>query len=197
MSEKCKICLIIFDSSPELFEHFLEEHLSKLKIIPCLFCEKELANFEDLMHHIILNHKGMTNSLLENGTLARQTKKQLGDYLDENKKAVGMECPECFEIFSNIDKLQDHSRNEHAREILPEFLAKMRKKIENPNSEPPICERCKRTFPGVVFTKINNKVTNVCFNCYEDYFGVNALARLTIGTNEDMIKKMRTPIRKK
>lgn len=37
---------------------------------------------------------------------------------------------------------------------------------------------------------------NVCFNCYEDYFGANALARLTIGTNEDMIKKMRVPIEK-
>jgi len=195
VSEKCKICFTIFDSSYELLEHFLEEHLSKLKVIPCLFCKKELANFEDLMHHMTLNHQGMAKSLLENATMARQTKKQLGDYLDDNKKTVGMECPECFEMFSNIDKLQEHSKKEHAREILPEFLTKMRKKIENA-SDAPICEQCNRAFPGVVFTKINNKVTNVCFNCYEDYFGANMLTRLTIGTNEDMIKKMRTPIKK-
>lgn len=196
MSEKCKVCLNIFDSIPQLLEHFLDEHLSKLKIIPCLFCDKELANFEDLMHHIILDHKGMEHSLLQNATMARETKKQLGDYLDVNKESVGTECPECFEMFSNLDKLQEHTKKEHAREIRPEFVAKMRNKIKDTNSEPPICERCDKAFPGVIFTKINEKVTNVCFNCYGDYFGANALARLTIGTNEDMIKKMSTPIKK-
>jgi len=68
----------------------------------------------------------------------------------------------------------------------------MRKKMES--TKPPICERCNRKFVGVIFTKINEKVTNVCFNCYENYFGKNALRRLTIGTSDDMIKKMREPI---
>lgn len=194
MTIKCKVCLEIFSSVFIMLEHFLEEHLSKLESIPCLFCDKQLENFEDLMHHTILNHKGMNKSLLENATAARETKKQLGDYIDINKKTVGMECPECFELFSSIDKLGEHAKIEHSRELLPEFLARIRKEIENSETIPPICERCKRAFIGVVFTKINNKVTNVCFNCYESYFGANALARLTIGTNEDMIKKLRTPL---
>lgn len=190
---RCKICSESFTNNPVMLEHFLDEHLSKLAIIPCLFCnEKEYANFEDLMHHIILDHKGIDKSQLQNATLARLTKKQLGDYLDIKKKEVGMECPECFEIFSNIDKLDVHAKTEHDREIRPEFLAKMRKKIEN--TDAPVCEMCNRKFVGVVFTKINEKITNVCFNCYEDYFGANALRRLTIGTNEDMIKKMREPL---
>ena len=144
------------------------------------------------MNHIILNHKGMENSLLENATMARETKKHLGDYVDLNNKSVGIECPECFEIFSNIDKIGEHAKIEHARELKPEFLAKMRKKMDSIHH--PICERCKRKFVGVVFTKINSKVTNVCFNCYEKYFGENALARLTIGTPDDIVKKMRKPI---
>lgn len=176
-------------------DHFLDKHLSKLDKIPCLFCEKLLANFEDLLHHVILEHKGMSKTLLQNATLARETKKQLGDYVDLNKKTVGMECPECFEMFSDINKMTAHALVEHDRIIRPEFLARMRKKIENVDGDdPPVCERCRRKFVGVVFTKINDKVTNVCFNCYEDYFGANALARVTIGTNEDMIKKMRKPL---
>jgi len=191
---KCKVCLEIFSNNPEMLDHFLVEHLSKLEIIPCLFCDKDLANFEDLMHHVILNHTGMEKLLLENATMARETKKQLGNYLDKNKKTVGMECPECFEIFSNIDILCEHAAKEHDRMIKPEFLAKMKKKIESSKDDPPLCEQCNRAFVGVVFTKINEKVMNVCFNCYEDYFGANALARLTIGTPDEMIQKMRTPL---
>jgi len=178
-----------------MLEHFLDEHLSKLKMIPCLFCDnKKFPNFEDLMHHIILDHKGIDKSQLQNATLARQTKKQLGDYMDNNKKSVGLECPECFDMFSNIDILGEHAKKEHNRELKPEFLIKMRKKIETAQKNPPICERCNRAFPGVIFTKINEKIINVCFNCYEDYFGANALARLTIGTPDKMIKKMREPL---
>lgn len=175
-----------------MLEHFLDKHLSKLTILPCIFCEKKFPNFEDLLHHIMLDHEGIDKSHLQNATLARLTKKQLGDYLDVKKKEVGIECPECFETFSDIDKLVDHAKTEHDREIRPEFLIKMRKKMEN--TDHPVCELCNRKFVGVVFTKINEKIMNVCFNCYEDYFGINALRRLTIGTNEDMIKKMRKPL---
>lgn len=178
-----------------MLEHFLSTHLSKLSIIPCLWCDKGLANFEDLTHHVLLDHKGITKEQLQSATAARETKKQLGDYLDVTKKDVGMECPECFEMFSKIDQLQKHSIKEHNRVLKPEFLAKMKDKIESlDHGESPICELCHKKYVGVVFTKINNKIMNVCFNCYEDYFGANALARLTIGTNEDMIKKMRTPL---
>lgn len=194
MRETCKICSEDFADSPLMLEHFLEEHLSKLKDIGCLFCEKNFENFDDLMHHIELDHTGMTKSLLQNGTLARETKKQLGDYISENEKMVGMECPECFEIFTNIDKLSEHAKKEHKREILPNFLEKIKKRMQNANQESPLCEKCNKCYIGVIFTKINNKVMNICFNCYEDYFGANALARVTIGTNDDMIKKMRIPI---
>ena len=175
--------------------HFLDAHLSKLPNIPCLWCDKKFAVFEDLMHHVLLDHQGIKQEQLQSATAARETKKQLGDYLDVTKKEVGLECPECFEMFSKIDQLQKHSIKEHNRVLRTEFLAKMKDKIESLDcGEPPICELCQKKYVGVIFTKINDKITNVCFNCYGDYFGANALARLTIGTNEDMIKKMRTPL---
>ena len=129
-------------------------------------------------------------------TAARETKKQLGDYISIDNKNVGTECPSCFEIFPNIEKLNEHAKKEHDRVIRPEFVAKMKKMIKNIDDEkPPICEMCGRKFIGVIFTKINNKVMNVCFNCYEDYFGANTLARATMGTPDDMIKKMREPLK--
>jgi len=80
--------------------------------------------------------------------------------------------------------------------IRPEFVVKMKKMVKNIDDEkPPICEMCSRKFIGVIFTKINNKVMNVCFNCYEDYFGANTLARATMGTPDEMIKKMREPLK--
>ena len=55
----------------------------------------------------------------------------------------------------------------------------------------PICEKCNRKFLGLVVTRMNNKVQNVCFNCYEDYYGSNALLRLTIGTPDKMVEKFK------
>jgi len=176
-----------------LLEHFLKEHLSKRDVIPCMFCDKELANFDDLIHHMLLNHKGITSEMLSNATLARETKKQLGDYLDADGASV--ECNFCFEMFSNLEKLNEHGIKEHGHQLNPEFIEKMKDTIDGAaNKEQPICERCNRKFLGVVFTKIDNKVQNVCFNCYEDYFGANALARLTIGTTDEMIAKLRKPL---
>lgn len=174
--------------------HFKKDHLLKLKNIPCLFCEKSFAVFDDLMHHIELDHKGMHPQLLQSGTQARQTKKQLGNYVDVNKKGVGLECPECFEIFPNTEKINDHAKLEHNRELDPKFIETMQKTLTESGEEPPICQRCNLRFLGLVFTKMDNKIQNVCLNCYENYFGINALTRLTIGTNEDTLKKMRTPI---
>ncbi len=70
----------------------------------------------------------------------------------------------------------------------------MQETIKNTSELSPICQRCNQKFLGVIFTRIDNKVQNVCLNCYEEYFGKNALSRLTIGTNEDTIQKMRVPI---
>ena len=195
MTVKCKICSEIFSSHQILLEHFLVEHLSKRKSIPCLFCDKSLANFDDLMHHIQLDHKGMTSETLSNATLARETKKQLGDYIKAAEKGASLECQFCYEMFPTLKILNEHGLKEHQHMLNPEFIGKMNDVIDKSQSnEQPICERCHRKFLGVIFTKIDNKVQNVCFNCYGDYFGANALLRLTIGTPDDMIAKLREPL---
>lgn len=160
-----------------------------------MFCDKKLANFDDMLHHILLNHKGITSEMLSNATLARETKKQLGNYVDESQEGSSVECNFCFEMFPSIEKLDEHGIKQHGQMINPEFIDKMKNTIDKAaEKEQPICERCNRKFLGVIFTKIDYKIQNVCFNCYEDYFGANALARLTIGTNDDMIAKLREPL---
>jgi len=190
----CKICFESFENQRSLLIHFEKEHLSKLKNIPCLMCEKKFKVFDDLMHHIELEHQGIHSEILERGTLARETKKQLGNYVDDTKKGIGMECPECFELFPDVQKINEHTKKEHQRELDPRFIKQMQKTIKDISDSPPICQRCNRKFVGVVFTRIDNKVLNVCLNCYEKYFGENALARLMIGTNEDIIEKMKKPL---
>ena len=192
--EICKICGDSFNSGRSLLEHFEKIHLSQIKDIPCLMCEKSFKVFDDLMHHMELEHKGIDSDLLEYGTEARETKKHLGNYIDETKKGVGMECPECFEMFPDVEKINEHTIKEHNKVIDPKFMVQMQKTINNASKTSPICQRCNRKFLGVVFTRINNKILNVCLNCYEEYFGKNALTRLTIGTNEDILQKMRIPL---
>ncbi len=195
ITQKCNFCVKVFSNNIKLLEHFLEKHLSKLDTIPCLFCEKNLANFDDLMHHIELDHKGIDSEMLSFATLARETKKQLGNYIDTNQKGSTVECQFCFEMFSSLDMLNEHGKKEHHHELNPEFIDKMRNTINGAkNEEQPICERCNRKFLGVIFTRMDNQIQNVCFNCYEKYFGANALLRLTIGTNDDIIAKLRTPL---
>ncbi len=192
---KCKFCVKFFQSEKILFDHFIEEHLSALDSIPCLFYDMKLANFDDMLHHLLLNHKGITSEMLSHATLARETKKQLGDYVNADKEGASVECNFCFEMFSSIEKLNEHGIKEHSQMINPEFIDKMKSTLNGAQGkEQPICERCNRKFLGVIFTKIDNKVQNVCFNCYGNYFGKNALARLTIGTNDDMIAKLRKPL---
>ncbi len=194
MMEICKICGDSFDSARFLLEHFEKIHLSRLKNIPCMACEKSFKVFDDLVHHMKLEHKGICSELLEHGTEARETKKQLGNYIDVNKKGVGMECPECFEIFPDVEKINEHAKREHNRELDPRFIKIMKKTIKDTSESSPICQRCNQKFLGVIFTRIDNKIQNVCLNCYEEYFGKNALTRLTIGTNDDILQKMRIPI---
>jgi len=181
--ETCKICGDSFDSGRSLLEHFEKIHLSQIKDIPCMICEKSFKVFDDLIHHLELEHKGIDSNLLEYGTEARET-----------KKGVGMECPECFEMFSSVERINEHTEKEHNKVIDPKFMIQMQKTIHNSSKTSPICQRCNRKFLGVVFTRIDNQILNVCLNCYEEYFGKNALARLTIGTNDDILQKMRIPL---
>ncbi len=192
--ETCKICGDSFNSGRTLLEHFEKIHLSQIKDIPCMMCEKSFKVFDDLIHHLELEHKGIHSDLLKSGTEARETKKHLGNYIDEAKKGVGMECPECFEMFPDVEKINEHTKKEHNKVIDPKFMVQMQKTIKNASKTSPICQRCNRKFLGVVFTRIDNQILNVCLNCYEEYFGKNALTRLTIGTNDDILQKMRIPL---
>jgi hypothetical protein len=164
------------------------------KQFECLFCPKHLDTFEDLLHHVELDHVGMDAKVLHEATSARETKKQLGNYLDIKKKGVGLECPVCFEMLNSIEKLVKHADDIHNKELDPKFIETLQKMIQENPDTPPICQRCNTHYFGLITTKINNLVQNVCFNCYEKYFGTNALNRITIGTPDSMIKKMRTPI---
>ncbi len=146
------------------------------------------------MHHVELEHVGMDSKVLDEATAARETNKQLGNYLDIKKKGVGLECPVCFDMLNSIDELVKHAWDSHNKELEPKFIETLQKMIQENPETPPTCHRCNTQYFGLITTKINKIVQNICFNCYEKYFGSNALNRITIGTPDEMIKKMRTPL---
>lgn len=157
-------------------------------------CPKLFDTFEDLLHHLELDHMGIEPEILTEATNARETKKQLGDYLNVTEKGVGVECPTCFDMFKGIDVLIEHARKVHNKDLDPKFKKLLDEMIKNNPDEPPLCKKCNKRYLGLITTKINNTVQNVCFNCYERYFGTNALTRITIGTPNEMIIKMRIPL---
>lgn len=182
---------------PLNFKNLLSSNQKKsnsIKKYECLFCYNSYEDFDDLMHHMSVEHVGIASHLLEKATDARETKKELGDYLKANNKIAGFECPHCFEIFSNLDKLQNHGQNIHGLDFNPKFLKKLETLRNIDENNQPICEKCNRRFYGLVTTRIKNEIKNICFSCYENYFGKNALRRLTIGTPEEALEKMRRPI---
>ena len=160
----------------------------------CFFCSNKFTVFEDLMHHVKLQHVGISSQLLDESTKSRETKKQLGDYIDQTTSGMGFECCHCYQMFSSLDKLSEHGRNVHQVEFNPTFFEKLEELKKLDKSHPPICEKCHREFLGLVITRMDNAVKNVCFNCYENYYGKNALLRLTIGTPDEMLKKLKKPV---
>jgi len=158
----------------------------------CLLCPKEYIVLEELLHHMNLEHIGISSESLEESSKAREIKKQLGDYVGENAKENGtsLECPECFEIFSELDKLEDHRKATHKMQFTEDAKKKLKELSTCDEENPPQCERC------LVVCKMDGNPQNVCFSCYENHFGVNALRRLTIGTPDDMLDTMRKPIKK-
>lgn len=166
-----------------------------MKKYPCPLCPKSFENTEEAVHHILLEHKGISSKQLNLATEALAVKKQLGDYDDTEQKGNGFECPLCFELFSDLSRLSEHGKKIHNAEFREEFLEKLKEMPEfNPNA-PPICEKCKRKFMGLIVSSIDGKVMKVCFNCYEDHYGSNMLQRLTMGTPDEMVKKMKTPLK--
>ncbi len=160
----------------------------------CLECPKEFEELEELLHHLHLEHQGISSEMLKQATAAHQTKQQLGDYVGPNDRGVGFECPHCYEMFSGLQRLSDHAREIHKVQFAPDFLEKLQNMPKLDKDNPPICEKCHQKFLGLVTTKINSKVVHVCFTCYENHYGANALLRLTIGTPDDMIEKMKKPL---
>lgn len=160
----------------------------------CIDCSNTYEDFFDLKHHMEAEHVGISSELLEKATAARQTKKQIGEYDKWKKEGIGCECPLCFEIFADLVKLEEHGKLIHQKQFNPEFLNKLQKMKNLTPQTPPICEKCNRSFSGLVTTRMENKVQNICFDCYENHFGVNALRRLTIGTPDDVLDQMRKPI---
>jgi len=63
--------------------------------------------------------------------------------------------------------------------------------------KPPQCDRCHLYFYSIITSKIENKMQFVCIDCYEKYYGTNALEQLMIGTPDDIVTKIRKPIKKK
>ncbi len=160
----------------------------------CLLCPKSYKFLEELMHHLNLEHRSLSPELLEESTKSRETKKQLGNYMDKCSGKSSYECPTCYEMFSSLEKLQEHGHTEHNRELAVDFIEKLKKLGSLDDDHPPICEKCNREFLGLITTRIDSKVLSVCFNCYENYYGKNMLLRVTIGTPDEMIEKLKKPL---
>ena len=164
----------------------------------CLICPKEYTVLEELLHHMNLDHIGISSESLDESSKARETKKQLGDYVGENSKEEGtsLECPECFEIFSDMDKLDEHRKAIHKMRFTSDARKKLKELSACDEENPPQCEKCTKFFYGLVICKMDGNPCSVCLNCYENHFGVNALRRLTIGTPDDILDTMRREIKK-
>ncbi len=189
--EKCLKCDLMFISHRKMRIHYKEVHIKKFR---CLLCHKTFQNKDEVKHHLILEHRGMSQEHLNRGAAALQTKKQLGEYIKADGSGASYDCPECFEMFPDAEKLDDHRKINHNSQLTDEAKQKL-KEITNTNQdEAPKCDLCTKRFLGLVVCKINGEAVGACMNCYENHYGPNALARLTIGTPDAMIKKMKTPI---
>jgi len=143
----------------------------------CFICPNQYTELDDLIHHLELEHKQISSEVLEESTRARQTKKDVGNYMEAAKKETIFECPTCFDIFSSLDKLQQHAIKQHELLLTNEVI----EKLNGFNADsPPQCSRCHRYFIAIITTKIENKAQFVCFDCYEKYYGQNALQKVTI-----------------
>jgi len=191
MWEKCLCCDLRFDTHVKMKTHYKEKHSQKFK---CRLCPKSFQILEDALHHLMLEHRGMTKEHLSRGVAAEQTKKQLGDFFLSGEAGVNYDCPECFEFFSDIDKLEEHRKKTHNTSLTKDAKKKLKELYDTDLHNPPQCEICNKKYLGLVVCKMNDIPVGACLNCYANYYGPNALTRLTIGTPDVMIQKMKTPI---
>lgn len=159
----------------------------------CFLCPKKFENVDEWAHHLSLEHKGLSKEQLSKAVEAHATKQQLGNYIDENAEGASFECPECFDIFPSIEKINEHRKKIHHLQFTDAAEDKLRK-IHKQKENNPQCEVCTKLYCGLIVCVINAKTVASCFNCYAEHYGENALMQLTIGTPDQMIKKMRTPL---
>lgn len=171
--------------------HYKKVHT---KIFACRLCPKTFQNVTEVKHHLTLEHRGMSQDQLKQGSDAVQTKKQLSDYINNEITGINLDCPECFEIFPTVDKLEKHRIKNHDMGLTIEAHNKLKKIIESDEKEGHQCEICKNIFLGLIVCMMDGESVVACMNCYESHYGPNALIRLTIGTPNEMIKKMKIPI---
>ena len=194
MWDKCVECDLMFSTHIKMINHVKKVHQQDKYC--CRKCPKEFENKNELFHHITLEHIGLEPKLLDVATKSRETKKQLGDFVGENAPpGVSYECPECFEIFPGLEKLDDHRKSDHHMQLTEQAKQKLKNLPSMDKDNPPQCEKCNHWFYGLVVCMMNGKAISVCLSCYANHYGENALRRLTIGTPDNVLAEMRRPIR--
>lgn len=189
--EKCFKCDLLFDTHRKMKKHYQDNHS---KLFRCLLCPKTFQNVDEVKHHLTLEHRGMSQKLLNCGAAALQTKKQLGDYVKADGTGSSFDCPDCFEMFPDTEKLDNHRKKIHNLQLTEEAKQKLKEITDTTKDDAPKCEICKNKFLGLIICKMDGKPVGACMNCYENHYGPNALARLTIGTPDEMIEKMKIPL---
>jgi len=112
-------------------------------IYKCHICPKVYDILEELLYHIHLEHEGISSERLEESTKARETKKQLSNYVGENLKKIiqSFDCPDCFEMFSDAFKLNEHRKSNHNMQLTKDAEKKIKNLPVYDEKNPPQCEK--------------------------------------------------------
>jgi len=153
-------------------KHYKEKHSV---IFVCGLCPKKFQNEDEVKHHLYLEHRGMSKEQLNRGAAALLTKKQLGDYVKEDGSGASYDCPDCFEMFPDAEKLNDHRKITHNLQLTDEAIQKLKEITDTSQVEAPKCDVCTKPFLGLIVCKMNGKPTGACMNCYENHYGPNRM----------------------
>lgn len=157
-------------------------------------CEKSFKEIAELAHHIHLEHSGIDSKKLKLATESRNANNSEFESIGKKGEGTNFICPDCFELFSSMDRLADHRKHIHKMQLTEDAQRKLKEMPKSGDKITPQCEKCKLYFVGLVICKIDNITLAACLSCYENHYGVNALRKLTIGTPDDTLDKMRKPI---
>jgi len=160
-------------------------------------CEKSFKEIAELYHHIDFEHSGIDTATLEMATESRNANKSEFDGIGDEGRGTAFPCPECFELFSSLERIQEHRKYVHKMQLTKDAQKKLKEMPKAGDKIPPQCEKCKLYFMGLVICRMDNITLAACLSCYENHYGVNALRKLTIGTPDDTLDKMRKPLLEK